>query len=103
MPLRLPQDKSKYRFFPVEVDKSPRKRERKVHVGNSSMTEFEYFEMVEALREIEFPSMPKAEFQKTGVHTIELNRAFPPLSDDDEIDKNAPSAMPVIASEELPF
>ena len=99
----MPGRISKYRFFPVEVDKSPRKRERKVHVGNSSMTEFEYFEMVEALREMEFSSMPKAEFQKTGVHNNELNRAFPPLSDDDEIDREAPSAMPVIESEELPF
>ena len=77
-PLRLPQDKTKYKFFCAEDKSIIPEKEKKIQFGNLWFTEQEYFLAVEAIREAEFPSMPKGIFQKTGVHNYICQSTFRP-------------------------
>ena len=68
------------------------------------MTEREYFDMVEAVRESLFPSLPKAEFQKTALHNRNVIRAFPPsFNDSTETTIAEGLPPPIIVTKTLPF
>ena len=96
-PLRIPRDKTKYTFYPAVLVKEKCK-EKEVKIGKVWMTEREYYDMVEAVREVEFPSMPKGEFHKTGVYTSlfsDKSNLVPSEGDDLQ--------FPIIVTTELPF
>lgn len=76
----------------------PKCEEKRVKVGKIWITEREYFDMVETVREVEFPSMPKGEFHKTGVYTsLFFNESNLAPSEKDGL------PLPIIVTKELPF
>lgn len=68
------------------------------------MTEREYFDMVEAVREVEFPSMPKGEFHKTGVYTKERGTSLFGANESNLAPNEKDGLpLPTIVTRELPF